>query len=119
MTTELDRIIERLRKKTKDAWFLYQRVRKNYAIYMTQYFLLHSMNLHWPINPIKEYIKVYRDVYNLHQELIQDIGKLIPNVRYLTTRLDERNYFLNDLERKVNNMKNVQEELIETPNRIL
>jgi hypothetical protein len=119
MTPRLDKIIEELRKKTKEAWFLYQRVSKNYAEYMTQYFLLHSMNLHWPINPIKEYIKLYRNVYNLHQQLIQDIGKLIPNVRYLTARLDERYRILNDLEDKVNSMKNVQEELIETQNRIL
>jgi hypothetical protein len=119
MTTWLDRIIERLRKKTKEAWFLYQRVSKNYAEYMTQYFLLHSMNLHWTINPIKEYIKLYRNVYNLHQQLIQDIGKLIPNVRYLTARLDDRLQILNDLEDKVNSMKNVNEKLIEMQNRIL
>jgi hypothetical protein len=62
---------------------------------------------------------LYTDVYNLHQELIQDIGKLIPNVRYLTARLDDRLQILNDLEDKVNSMKNGKEQLIESANRIL
>jgi hypothetical protein len=77
------------------------------------------LNLHWPLKPIEEIRKLYRELYNMHKQLIQDIGKLIPNVRFLTTRFDERLNILNDLERKVNNMKIVQKKLIKMQNRIL
>jgi hypothetical protein len=119
MATKLDKIIEKLRKESKEALLLYERVRKNYAEYMSQYFLLHSMNDYWPIIPLKEHIKVYRDVYNLHLQLIEDIGKLIPKVKYLTSRPDERNRIFNDLEDKINSLLNIHQELIETQNLLL
>jgi hypothetical protein len=119
MTTRLDKIIEKLRKESKEAWVLYERVRKNYAEYMTYFFLLDSMNLFWPTVLLKEYIQTYRDVYNLHLQLIEDIGKLIPKVRYLTARPDERNHILNDLQDKINSLLFIHQELIGTQNLLL
>jgi SepF-like predicted cell division protein (DUF552 family) len=119
MATRLDKIIEKLRKESKEAWVLYERVRKNYAEYMTYFFLLDSMNLFWPTVPMKEHIQTYRDVYNLHLQLIEDIGKLIPKIRYLTARPDERNRIFNELQDKINSLLFIHQELIGTQNLLL
>jgi hypothetical protein len=115
MDTELDRFINRLRKKTKEVWKLHQKILNNYITYIKFY----STNLHWPIKPVKEILKIYRELYDMHQELIQDIRKLLPNVRYLTRRPDALYNILYDLERKVRNMQNVQRELIAMQNHML
>jgi hypothetical protein len=115
MATELDRFINRLRKKTKEVWKLHRKIFNNYR----EYTLLYSTNLHWPTKPIKEIFKLYRELYDMHQQFIQDIGKLIPNVRYLTRRPDALYNILYDLERNVINMRNVQRELIDMQNHIL
>jgi hypothetical protein len=114
MATRLDRIIDRLRKKTKEVWKLYEKIKDNYIIYIKFY----STNLHWPTKSLKEILEIYRELYGMHQELIQDIRKLLPNIRYLITRPDDL-YIFYDLQRKVRNMQNVQRELMDMQNHLL
>jgi hypothetical protein len=47
----------------------------------------------------------------MHQELGRDMKKLLPDIDYLTRRPDEQDRILDDLERKIRNMQNVQREL--------
>jgi predicted PurR-regulated permease PerM len=115
MATRLDRIIERLRKITKETWFLYQKILNDYR----EYILLYSLNIHWPTKTIEEIRELYNKLNNMHQQLIQDMEKLLPNIRYLTTRTDEQLAILNILLSKIRNMENVNKELLEMQKHIL
>jgi hypothetical protein len=114
MATRLDRIIDRLRKKTKETLKLYEKIRDNYITYIKFY----STNLHWPTKPMHEILGIYNELNNMHQELAPDMKKLLSNLDYLTRRPDEQDNILYDFGRKIRNMQNVQRELMAMQNHI-
>jgi iron-sulfur cluster repair protein YtfE (RIC family) len=112
MATRLDRIIDRLRKKTKETWKLYEKIKDEYIDYIKFY----STNLHWPTMPYYKIIGIYYELKNMHQELARDMKKLLPDIDYLTRRPEDQDRILDDLERKIRNIQNVQRELDDMEN---
>jgi predicted SAM-dependent methyltransferase len=114
MATRLDRIIDRLRKKSKETLKLYEKINDNYITYIKFY----STNLHWPTMPYHRILNIYNELSNMHQELARDMKKLLSDLDYLTRRPDEQDNILYDYERKIRNMQDVQRELTAMQNHL-